>query len=129
MSVGILIVTHGGTGKALIEEAGFVLGQALENVTCLALNQSGDLPVSVQDIRTAIERSDNENGVLVLTDLLGASPANLVAEALDSYHAIMVTGINLGMLIRVWNYRDNPLEMVARKAVDGGRSAVKIFQA
>ncbi len=69
--------------RRCIEEAGFVLGQALENVTCLALNQSGDLPVSVQDIRTAIERSDTENGVLVLTDLLGASPANLVAEALD----------------------------------------------
>jgi PTS system mannose-specific IIA component len=129
MSVGILIVTHGRTGAALIEEAGFVLGQTLENVTCLALNQSGDLPASLQDIRDAIERSDTDNGVLVLTDLLGASPANLVAQVLDDYHAVMVTGANLGMLIRVWNYRDNPLEMVARKAVDGGRSAVKIFQA
>jgi PTS system ascorbate-specific IIA component len=129
MSVGILIITHGGTGAALIEEAGFVLGQALENVNCLALNQSGDLPASLKHIRAAMEQSHTENGLLVLTDLLGASPANLVAEILDEYHAIMVTGINLGMLIRVCNYRDNPLELVARKAVGGGRSAVKIFQA
>lgn len=129
MSVGILIVTHGGTGAALIEEAGFVLGHALDNVTGLALNQSGDHPASSPEIRKAIEQSDKGDGVLVLTDLLGASPANLVAEVLDDYRAVMVTGINLGMLIRVCNYRENTLEVVVRKAVEGGRRAVKIFQA
>ena len=40
----------------------------------------------------------------------------------------MVTGLNLAMLICVWNYRDQPLGLMARKAVDGGRKGIKIFQ-
>ena len=51
-----------------------------------------------------------------------------VAEVLQEYHSVMVTGINLGMLIRVYNYRNETLELVARKAVEGGRRSVKIFQ-
>ena len=66
--------------------------------------------------------------MLVLTDLMGASPANLVLMMLEEYHAVMVTGINLGMLIRVCNYRDQTLGTGVRSAVEGGRRAVKIFQ-
>ena len=44
------------------------------------------------------------------------------------YDAVMVTGLNLPMLMSVWNYRGQPLGSLARKAVDSGRRGVKIFQ-
>ena len=40
----------------------------------------------------------------------------------------MVTGLSLPMLLSVWNYRNKPLGMVARKAVESGRRGIKIFQ-
>jgi PTS system ascorbate-specific IIA component len=128
MSVGIVIVTHGKTGESLIEEAGFVLGQVLDDILFVAFNQSEDLPGGVSEIRSSIERADSGDGVVVLTDLMGASPSNGVADVLEEYHSVMVTGINLGMLIRVYNYRNETLELVVRKAVEGGRRSVKIFQ-
>jgi len=128
MSVGIVIVTHGKTGESLIEEAGFVLGQASDGIFSIAFNQLQDVRSSARAIRSSIEEADTGDGVIVLTDLMGSSPSNLVVDMLEEYHALMVTGINLGMLIRVCNYRDGTLELVARKAVDGGRLAVKIFQ-
>ena len=59
---------------------------------------------------------------------MGASPVNLVSGMLDDYNAVMVTGINLGMLIRICNYRDQSLEQLVQSAVKGGRTAIKIYQ-
>jgi PTS system mannose-specific IIA component len=128
MSVGIVIVTHGKTGESLIQEAGFVLGKAMDDIFFVEFNRSEDLSSGVSEIRSSIAKADSGDGVLVLTDLMGASPSNLVADMLEEYHALMVSGINLGMLISVCNYRDRTLELVALKAVESGRRAVKIFQ-
>ena len=128
MSVGIVIVTHGKTGESLIEEAGFVLGKTMDDIIFVEFNRSEYSSGAVSEIRSSIVKADSGDGVLVLSDLMGASPSNLVAEVLEEYHAVMVTGINLSMLISVCNYRDHTLERVVRKAVEGGRRAVKIFQ-
>jgi PTS system ascorbate-specific IIA component len=128
VSVGIVIVTHGGTARSLIAEAGFVLGQEFTGVYALEFNHSKN-PTSVAQIRSCLEQADSGDGVLVLTDLMGASPANLVSEALEECHAVMVTGVNLAMLIRAFNYRGQSLELVVQKAAEGGKRAVKIFQA
>jgi len=128
MSVGIVIVTHGKTGESLIQEAGFVLGKAMDDILSLEFNHSEDLSGNISEIRTSIATADSGDGVIVLSDLMGASPSNLITDVLEEYHAVLVTGINLGMLIRVCNYRDKTLELVARMAVEGGRRAVKIFQ-
>jgi PTS system ascorbate-specific IIA component len=127
MSVGILIVTHGNTAESLVEEAAFVLGQELERVFAMEFMHSTN-PTRLEDILSGVRQADDGDGVLVLTDLMGASPANMVAEALEQCHAVMVTGVNLAMLIRAFNYRDQSLELVVQKAVDGGKSAVRIFQ-
>ena len=128
MSVGIVIVTHGKTGESLIEEADFVLGQGLGDIFFVEFRQSEDRDSNVSQIRSSIEKADTGDGVVVLTDLMGASPANLVADVLEEYKAVMVTGVNLGMLVSVFNYRSKTLELVARKAVEAGRRSVKIFQ-
>jgi len=128
MSVGIVIVTHGKTGESLIQEAGFVLGKAMDDILFLEFNHLEDLSSNISEIRTSIATADSGDGVIVLSDLMGASQSNLIADVLEEYHAVLVTGINLGMLIRVCNYRDKTLELVARMAVEGGRRAVKIFQ-
>jgi PTS system ascorbate-specific IIA component len=128
MSVGIVIVTHGKTGQSLIEEANFVLGQDLNDIFFVTFKRSEDINSNVSQIRSSIEKADAGDGVVVLTDLMGASPANLVADVLEEYKAVMVTGVNLGMLVSVLNYRNKTLELAARKAVEAGRRSVKIFQ-
>jgi PTS system ascorbate-specific IIA component len=128
MSVGIVVVTHGGTAESLIAEAGFILGQDLSDVLSVHFNEFSDLAGGLAEIRAALDRADRSDGVIVLSDLIGASPSNGVTELLDEYQAVMVTGVNLAMLLSVWNYRDKALVLVARKAVEGGRRGVKIFQ-
>ena len=128
MSVGIVIVTHGRTGAALLEEAEFILDQALDNIHPVSFNQSRDQAAGIVEIYAAIENADTGDGVLILTDLMGSSPSNRVSILLEHFDAVMVTGINLAMLLSVWNYRDQPMGLLARKAVEAGRRGVKIFQ-
>ena len=128
MSVGFVIVTHGDTGASLIAEAGFILGRRLEGIELVSYNRSENHTGGVVAIHAAIEKADNGDGVLVLTDLIGSSPSNRVSVLLEHFDAVMVTGVNLPMLIAVWNYRKQPLGLVARKAVDGGTKGIKIVQ-
>ena len=128
MSVGIVIVTHGATGRALLEVAEFILGESIDEIRFVPFRQSGDDMTTSEQVGAALAEVDGGDGILVLTDLIGASPSNLVAGRLEAHNGVMVTGLNLPMLMCVWNYRKQPLGSLARKAVDGGRRGVKIFQ-
>jgi mannose PTS system EIIA component len=128
VSVGILIVTHGNTGATLLEVAEFILDEPLSQVHFMPFRQSGEKVTAAEELEAAMKAVDQGDGILVLTDLIGASPSNLVAERLETHGGVMVTGLNLAMLMSVWNYRDQPLGLLARKAVESGRRGVKIFQ-
>jgi PTS system ascorbate-specific IIA component len=126
MNVGIVVVTHGLIGKALIEVAEFVLEQSLNGIRFVSFSQSEAGNIDSDTIRSVIGDANTGDGVLVLTDLMGASPSNIVADLLSESHSVMVSGINLAMLIRVWNYREQPLESLAALAVEGGRRDVEL---
>lgn len=128
MSAGIVIVTHGDTGATLLEVAEFILGESMAEIAFVPFRQSGDELTTIAEVRAALARADSGDGVLVLTDLIGASPSNSVADVLDAHNGVMVTGLNLAMLMSVWNYRREPLGVLARKAVESGRRGVKVLQ-
>ena len=128
MSVGLVIVTHGETGPALVAEAEFILGEKMTGVHAVPFNHSEGHREEILQIHRAIGAADSGDGVLVLTDLMGASPSNRVSTLLEHFDAVMVTGVNLAMLLCVWANRDMPLGKLTRKAVDCGRRSMKIFQ-
>jgi len=128
VSVGLVIVTHGRTAESLVTEAEFVVGQPLEQVWHVAFEHSEGHRQELVRIHSAIASADSGDGVLVLTDLIGASPSNRVSVLLEHFNAVMVTGVNLAMLLCVWANRDMPLGKLTRKAADCGRRSVTIFQ-
>ena len=71
-----------------------------------------------------VKQLDHGNGVLVLTDLYGATPANLAAKLLVPGQVEGVAGVNLPMLVRALTYRKEPLKVVVGKAISGGVEGV-----
>jgi PTS system mannose-specific IIA component len=120
-------VTHGHSGQSLLDDAEFILGQSLADIRFIPFRQSRVHTTGNLEVRQAIKKNDSGQGVLVLTDLVGASPSNLVKGLLKDNHAKMVTGVNLAMLIRICNYRDVSLESLAEKAVKGGKRGIETF--
>lgn len=126
MSVGFVIVTHGQIGHSLIGAAEFILGHSLDQIGRLAVTQSGAEIPDLESMRKVIASVDEGDGVLVLTDLACASPSNTVEQLLEEKQARVVSGINLSMLLRAWNYRDEPLEKLAERAFQGGIKGIEI---
>jgi len=116
---GLVVVTHGQIGRAMIEVAEFILGQSLAVIRFVSFRQSAMEKTGDDEIHKAIASADQGCGVLVMTDIGGASPCNYVARLLPAGHVAMVSGLNLAMLIRVWGYRGEPLRQLVKRATDG----------
>lgn len=122
MTVGILIIAHGDIGPALIGAATHVLGRDVtaERVAGLRAGHDEDPARFLADARELLTRLDAGEGVLLLTDLFGATPANLARELLQADRIIGASGVSLPMLLRAINYRYLPLPQVRDKALAAG---------
>jgi PTS system mannose-specific IIA component len=122
--IGILIVSHGAFGEALIHSASHVLGKRP-----LYLRQLGitvhDEPETIQPLAEDLIRFlDQGDGVLILTDIYGATPSNIAARLLRPGRVEGIAGVNLPMLIRALTYREEPLAALVEKSVAGGAEGV-----
>ncbi len=120
----LLIVAHGNLGDSLIQCAGHVLGQRPEQLESLDLSSSDDPGEMLERARALIARLDRGKGVLILTDVYGATPCNTVCKLIQHEHVEAVAGVNLPMLLKALNYRDETLSLLIRKAVQGGQGGV-----
>jgi PTS system mannose-specific IIA component len=122
--VGILIVAHGAFGEALIHCASHVLGKRPMDVRQLGVTIHDDPEAILPQAHELVRQLDHGGGVLVLTDMLGASPSNIATQLLEPGRVEGIAGVNLPMLIRALTYRDEPLAVVIKKAKSGGSDGV-----
>ncbi len=71
-----------------------------------------------------LTRSGRHQGVLVLTDMFGATPSNVAQKLVDGVTSRLITGVNLPMLLRSVSYRHEPLDALVSRAVVGGTQGV-----
>lgn len=122
--IGILIVSHGAFGEALIHCASHVLGKRPLRVRQVGITVHDD-PESILAIaRDLVQQLDDGQGVLVLTDMVGATPANIATRLYEPDKVAVVSGASLPMLVRALTYRNEALSIVAAKAMSGGHDGI-----
>lgn len=125
MAVGILLVTHLGIGTALATVAGRLLGPLPLKVEVFEMSYDADPTTALPAASAALRRADGGDGVLVLTDLYGATPANLAARLAHLGTPVRrVSALSLPMLLRVLNYPELPLDELPAVAAAGARNGV-----
>lgn len=102
--IGILITTHGNLGSELIKAAELIKGK-LEGVIHVSVDQEKGMEEIKKEISTAIKKLDKGKGVLILTDLFGGTPSNISLSFLKEGKLEVVTGVNLPMLLKVYEKR------------------------
>src|SRR5262252_4342104 len=117
--IGILIVSHGSFGDALLHSAKHVLGKQLPQVRQMGVALHDDPDKILPQARALLREVDTGDGVLVLTDMLGATPSNIATRLLAPGRVEGIAGASLPMLIRALTYRDEPLAAVVEKAMSG----------
>jgi PTS system mannose-specific IIA component len=124
--IGLLIVTHGEIGTSLLASAAQILGTTQTQVATLSVWRQDDPDDLVLRARELLERIDAGDGVLILTDIFGATPGNVVSRLLEDGHVEGVSGVSLPMLLRVLSGRrkEGNVAAAVQRAVSGGAEGV-----
>lgn len=122
---GVLLITHSAVGKALLDTARAMFGSSPKAVIeLLPVALDADVDAISAKANQLATQLDHGNGVLVLTDAYGSTPNNVGRKLLNSHNASVLAGVNLPMLIRVFNYPDLPHAELAKKALEAGHEGI-----
>ncbi len=123
--VGIVVAAHGGMADSLVAAARGIVGpiEALETVGLLPAE---GLEIGKGKLLAAIRKVDVGDGVILLADLFGGTPANCCLSLLDEGRLEVVTGFNLPMLLKLATSREDgkDLASLAKELVDYGRTNI-----
>ncbi|WP_145478394.1 PTS sugar transporter subunit IIA [Stenotrophomonas rhizophila] len=130
MTCGILLVTHPGVGTSLLDVATRLLRHLPLKTEAFEVPFDADMDALLPLASAALRRVDGGEGVLILTDLYGASPSNLAAQlARLGTPARRVSALSLPMLLRVMNYPEQGLDQLPATAAAGTRNGAIVDDA
>jgi mannose PTS system EIIA component len=126
--IGVLLVTHGEIGTALLHSASQILGADQPQVATLSVWRQDDPDDLILRARELVDSIDAGDGVLILTDIFGATPGNVVSRLLEDGRIEGVSGVSLPMLLRVLTGRNGSdkgkLSAAVERAKSGGADGV-----
>ena len=122
--IGVLIIAHDSLGESLVRAVTHVLGARPPQFEVLSVAATDDPALMLPRARDCTTRLDTGEGVLVLSDIYGATPSNLAAKLVQPGHVEVVAGVNLPMLVRAFTYRTRDLDTMVVKAISGGCEGV-----
>ena len=125
MAVGVLLITHPGIGPSLLAVATALLRTLPLRAEAFEVPFDGDPESLLPQASAVLRRVDDGDGVLVLTDVYGATPSNLAARVSRLGTPVRrVSALNLPMLLRVMNYAELGLDELPAAATAGARNGV-----
>jgi mannose PTS system EIIA component len=122
--IGILIVAHDNLGDSLIRAATHVLGGRPAQFEHFGVAATDDPFALLPKARELVSRLDTGDGVLILSDIYGATPCNLACKLIEPGRVEGIAGVNLPMLVRAFTYRGKGMDTLIRKAISGGCDGV-----
>ena len=122
--IGILVVSHEPLGTALIHCTRHIFGRMPPQLAALDVIPDEDPELALKAARELLARINDGSGVIVLTDLFGATPARIAAGRI-----VVIAGVNLPLLVKALTHRRGPLDEVATKLLEGVRETILPIEA
>ena len=124
--IGIIIVTHGNLALELKSAMEHILG-IQKNIEIISIKPDDDLEIKKSALEESIKKVDEENGVIILTDMFGGTPSNLAISLLKIGKVEIISGVNLPMLIKLVGLRDsNDIQKVATESKESAQKYISI---
>ena len=122
--IGVLVLTHGAAGEHLLATATQIVGKPRMRAAAIGVEPDADPGTVLQRARSVAAQLDDGSGVLVLTDMYGATPGNIAGGLLADGRIEGVAGLSLPMLVRVLSGDDRTLADAVKRALSGGAEGV-----
>ena len=121
--IGIVIVAHGGLAREYLLAMEHVVG-VQGSVHTVAIHEWHDRSTKEREICRAADEVDTGDGVVIVTDIFGASPSNLALTACQPTNRRILYGMNLPMLLKLAKCRGMAVPDAARLAIEAGRKYI-----
>jgi len=122
--IGVLIIAHDTLPDSLVQAVTHVLGARPPQFEALSVSATDDPLDLLPNARKVVSDLDTGDGVLIFSDIYGATPCNLAGKLHVPGRVELVAGVNLPMLVRAFTYREKGMDTMVTKAVSGGRDGV-----
>ena len=123
--IGLVVVCHEDMGAELVRAAEMIVGR-IEAVETVGIKQDS-APETLRDrLLNAIRKVDRKKGVMLFTDMFGGTPSNIALAFLGDTVEV-VSGVNLSMLIKFANHREEKtLPELARLVQEAAQKSIVI---
>lgn len=122
--IGILIIAHDTLPDSLVKAVTHVLGTRPPQFETLSVAATDDPFDLLPNARERVRALDTGDGVLIFSDIYGATPCNLAAKLVVPGRVEVIAGVSLPMLVRAFTYRAKGMDTMITKAISGGRDGV-----
>ncbi len=112
--IGVVIVAHGQLAHAFKEGTELITG-AQKNFMAVSVGAQNKVDMAREKLKEAIAQVDQGDGVLILTDMFGGTPSNMSLSFLEEKRIEVLTGVNLPMLIKLVNLRQESPDLESLK--------------
>jgi mannose PTS system EIIA component len=123
MSNTIFIIAHAPLANALRDCALHVYPECADEIIALDVMPDAQPEETLRLAKLALHNV-SQDGLLVLTDIFGATPASVAQKVADTPRAKLIAGVNVPMLFRAVCYRQESLDDLVARALAGGTQGV-----
>ena len=122
--IGILVVSHEPLGTALIHCTRHIFGRMPPQLAALDVIPDEDPQAALAGARELMSRINDGSGVLVLTDIYGATPSRIAGQLAEPHRVVVIAGVNLPLLVKALYNRRVPLDDLTDLLSESARNAI-----
>jgi mannose PTS system EIIA component len=124
--IGLVLVTHGALAVEFKSALEHVVGPQ-ESVETVAIGPDDDMEQRRDDILRCVDKVDQGDGVVILTDMFGGTPSNLAISVMQNREVEVIAGVNLPMLVKLARVRpDHDIKAAVKIAAEAGRKYINV---
>ncbi len=123
--ISIFIISHSEIANSFAYCLEHIMNKRVDNLVILPVKKAESPDSILTRAKEMIElQLKSASGVLILSDIFGATPSNIASKLAIPGKVELITGLNLPMLIRAISYSNNSLDTCVKKSLDGGLNGI-----
>ena len=123
--IGIVLITHTGLGKEILQVMKHVAGPQ-PNIEYVGIYPDDDIEEKRHEVFEKTDSVDTGDGVVILTDIYGGTPSNLAISLMEERNVEVISGVNVPLLVKLVKVRNEPLKEAAHQAKEAGRNYIRV---
>jgi PTS system mannose-specific IIA component len=127
MSIALFFITHEGIASNLLTIAERILDSSDDNIRYLEVPMDAPIHDMVEDCKQKLLQLSTAQGLLFITDAYGSTPGNISQQLASELDKPLISGVNLPMVIRLLNYREEDMATLVDKALDAARTCIRQY--